>query len=103
MTGDRCLETGLIEVETRSVDAETTAFGSAGPHTVVVDRSVEEGSNGRGFSGEELLCLAVAGSLSNAIFQEARANRWLAKIDSSKERQWRSSTCATGGAKIATR
>jgi uncharacterized OsmC-like protein len=51
-------------VEVRNVDGLVTALGSAGPHTVVVDRPVEAGGQGRGFNGGELLHLAVAGCVS---------------------------------------
>ena len=60
-----------FEVEVRNVDGQVTALGSAGPHTVVVDRPAEAGGGGRGFSGGELLHLAVAGCVSNDLFREA--------------------------------
>ncbi|GAA4288554.1 OsmC family protein [Georgenia daeguensis] len=62
-----------FEVEVRNVDGQVTALGSAGPHTVVVDRPPEAGGGGRGFSGGELLHLAVAGCVSNDLFREAAA------------------------------
>ena len=62
-----------FEVEVRNVDGQVTALGSAGPHTVVVDRPAEAGGGGRGFSGGELLHLAVAGCVSNDLFREAAA------------------------------
>ncbi|MEP7025706.1 MAG: OsmC family protein [Actinomycetota bacterium] len=43
----------------------------AGPYTVVIDRPVAAGGGGRGFSGGELLNLAVAGCVSNDLFREA--------------------------------
>ena len=60
-----------FEVEVRNIDGQVTALGSAGPHTVVVDRPAEAGGGGRGFSGGELLHLAVAGCVSNDLFREA--------------------------------
>lgn len=62
-----------FEVEVRNVDGQVTALGSAGPHTVVVDRPPEAGGGGKGFSGGELLHLAVAGCVSNDLFREAAA------------------------------
>jgi len=62
-----------FEVEVRNIDGQVTALGSAGPHTVVVDRPAEAGGGGRGFSGGELLHLAVAGCVSNDLFREAAA------------------------------
>ena len=62
-----------FEVETRNIDGQVTALGAAGPFTLVVDRPVAAGGGGRGFSGGELLYLAVAGCVSNDLFREARA------------------------------
>ncbi|MEV0395163.1 OsmC family protein [Polymorphospora rubra] len=60
-------------VETRTVDGRPTAVGSAGSYTLVVDRPVEAGGGGLGFNGGQLLCLAVAGCVSNDLFREADA------------------------------
>ncbi len=60
-----------FEVELRNVDGTTTALGTAGPHSVVVDRPVAAGGGGRGFNGGQLLHLAVAGCISNDLFREA--------------------------------
>jgi organic hydroperoxide reductase OsmC/OhrA len=59
------------EVETISLDGRTTALGSAGPFTLVVDRPVEAGGGGLGFNGGQLLNLAVAACISNDLFREA--------------------------------
>lgn len=59
------------EVQTVSVDDGTTALGSAGPFTLVVDRPAEAGGGGQGFNGGQLLNLAVAGCISNDLFREA--------------------------------
>jgi putative redox protein len=59
------------EVETVSVDGRTTALGSAGPFTMVVDRPAEAGGGGQGFNGGQVLNLAVAGCVSNHLFREA--------------------------------
>jgi putative redox protein len=59
------------EVETINVDGRVTALGSAGPYTIVVDRPVELGGGGLGFSGGQLLNLAVAACISNDLFREA--------------------------------
>jgi organic hydroperoxide reductase OsmC/OhrA len=60
-----------FEVETISVDGRTTAVGSAGPFTLIVDRPVEAGGGGLGFNGGQLLNLAVAACVSNDLFREA--------------------------------
>ena len=63
----------MFEVEVRNVAGETTAVGSAGPYTLVVDRPADGGGRGLGFNGGQLLYLAVAGCVSNDLFREARA------------------------------
>jgi organic hydroperoxide reductase OsmC/OhrA len=60
-----------IEVETITVDGRTTAVGSAGPFTLIVDRPIEAGGGGLGFNGGQLLNLAVAACVSNDLFREA--------------------------------
>ena len=60
-----------FEVEVRNVDGAVTALGAAGPFTLVVDRPADSGGGGRGFSGGQLLHLAVAGCVSNDLFREA--------------------------------
>jgi uncharacterized OsmC-like protein len=62
-----------IEVETRNVDRQVTALGTAEQFTLVVDRPVEAGGGGLGFNGGQLLYLAIAGCISNDLFREARA------------------------------
>jgi uncharacterized OsmC-like protein len=62
-----------IEVETRNVDGQVTSLGTAEQFTLVVDRPAEGGGGGLGFSGGQLLHLAVAGCISNDLFREARA------------------------------
>jgi putative redox protein len=61
-----------VEVETRNVGGQVMALGSAGPNTLVIDRPVEGGGGGLGFNGGQLLYLAVAGCISNDLFQDAR-------------------------------
>ena len=62
-----------FEVETRNVSGRATSVGSAGQHTVVIDRPVEAGGGGLGFNDGKLLHLAVAGCISNDLFREAAA------------------------------
>ena len=61
-----------IEVETRNLDGQVTALGTAEQFTLVVDRPTEGGGGGLGFNGGQLLYLAVAGCISNDLFREAR-------------------------------
>ena len=60
-----------FEIELRTVDGSVTALGTAGPHSVVVDRPAEAGGGGLGFNGGQLLHLAVGGCISNDLFREA--------------------------------
>ncbi|MFO0583511.1 MAG: OsmC family protein [Anaeromyxobacter sp.] len=62
-----------FEVETRNVHGRVTSVGSAGGHTLVIDRPAAAGGGGLGFNGGELLHLAVAGCVSNDLFREAAA------------------------------
>lgn len=61
-----------FDVQTVNVDGRVTTLGSAGAHTLVIDRPLEAGGGGLGFNGGELLHLAVAGCISNDLFREAR-------------------------------
>lgn len=63
----------MFTVRTRNVADRSAAIGSAGPYTVVVDRSVEGGGDGVGFNGGQLLYLAIAACVSNDLFREADA------------------------------
>src|SRR5262245_29922665 len=63
----------MFEVATVTIHGKCTAIGSAGPFTLVVDRSANAGGGGVGFNGGQLLYLAVAGCISNDLFREALA------------------------------
>jgi putative redox protein len=58
-------------VETSTVDGGPTALGRAGTCTVVIDRPASAGGNGLGFTGGQLLNLAVAACISNDLYREA--------------------------------
>ena len=62
----------MFEVELRNIRGRPAAIGTADGHTLVVDRPADGGGDGLGFSGGELLYLAVAGCVSNDLFREAR-------------------------------
>jgi len=66
-------EVSMLEVETRNIEGQPTAIGSAGPFTVIFDRPIEGGGGGLGFNGGQLLYLAVAGCISNDLFRQASA------------------------------
>lgn len=63
----------MFTVRTSNLAGRSAAIGSAGPFTLVVDRSSDAGGDGLGFNGGQLLYLAVAGCLSNDLFREADA------------------------------
>ena len=58
-------------VEMRTVDGGPTALGRAGSFTLVSDRPASVGGGGLGFSGGQLLNLAVAACITNDLYREA--------------------------------
>lgn len=58
-------------VRVRTVQDACIAVGWAGSHTLTVDRPEAAGGMGLGFSGGELLLLAIGGCYCNDIFREA--------------------------------
>ena len=62
-----------FEVEFRNVHGRAAAIGSAGRHTLVVDRPADGGGQALGFNGGQLLYLAIGGCVSNDLFREASA------------------------------
>lgn len=62
-----------FDVETCSLQGRVTTVGSAGGHALVIDRPATAGGGGLGFSGGDLLHLAVAACVSNDLFREAQA------------------------------
>ena len=65
--------TDAYRVELRTVGGGPTALGSAGGHTLVVDRPASAGGGGLGFNGGQLLYFAIAGCVSNDLYREAAA------------------------------
>ena len=62
-----------FDIEFRNTHGHSASIGSAGPHTLVVDRPAGAGGQGLGFNGGELLYLAIGGCVSNDLFREASA------------------------------
>lgn len=60
-----------ITVTSRTVAGTSAAVGSAGQRTVTVDRPIAAGGGDLGFSGGELLFLAIAACYHNDVFREA--------------------------------
>ncbi len=59
------------KVSVRTVHGASAAIGWSGPHTLTIDRSEKAGGMGIGFSGGELLLLAIGGCYVNDIYREA--------------------------------
>jgi uncharacterized OsmC-like protein len=62
-----------FEVGFRNTPGQPASIGSAGRHSLVVDRPADAGGRGLGFNGGELLYLAIGGCVSNDLFREASA------------------------------
>lgn len=58
-------------VRVRTVQDACVAVGWVGQHTLTIDRPEQAGGMGLGFSGGELLLLAIGGCYCNDIFREA--------------------------------
>jgi organic hydroperoxide reductase OsmC/OhrA len=58
-------------VDLVTVDGGPTALGSAGPFSLVADRTAQAGGGGLGFNGGQLLYLAIAACYSNDLYREA--------------------------------
>lgn len=58
-------------VRVRTVGDGPTALGEAGPYTLIVDRPAAAGGGGLGFSGGQLLYMAIAACWSNDLYREA--------------------------------
>lgn len=60
-----------LSVRSSSILGTTAAAGWAGDRTLTIDRPVSAGGNGLGYSGGELLFLAIAACVHNDIYREA--------------------------------
>lgn len=58
-------------VRVRTVQDACIAVGWTGPRTLTIDRPEQAGGMGLGFTGGELLLLAIGGCYCNDIFREA--------------------------------
>jgi putative redox protein len=58
-------------VRLRTVGDGPTALGQGGPFTLVVDRPAAAGGGGLGFSGGQLMYMAIAACWSNDLYREA--------------------------------
>ncbi len=55
----------------QTLNNKSTGIGWTGKRTITIDRATEEGGNDLGYSGSELLLLAIGTCFSNDIFREA--------------------------------
>ena len=58
-------------IHVRTIDGASAAVGWSGPRTVVIDRPESSGGLGIGFSGGELLFLALGACYTNDLYREA--------------------------------
>lgn len=73
----------------RTVHGSGTAVGWAGQRTLTIDRSQDSGGMGLGYSGGELLFLAIAGCYCNDIFREAdKRNIKVRSVDVDVQGNW---------------
>ncbi|GCE29769.1 oxidoreductase [Dictyobacter alpinus] len=62
---------GQTAVHIRTIDHASLAVGWSGHRTLTIDRQTQAGGMGLGFSGGELLLLAIGGCYCNDLFREA--------------------------------
>lgn len=60
-----------MQVHIKTIHDSSAAVGWTGPRTVVIDRTSREGGQGIGFSGAELLLMAIGASICNDLFRHA--------------------------------
>jgi putative redox protein len=76
-------------VRVRTVQDACVAVGWTGPRTLTIDRPEQGGGMGLGFSGGELLLLAIGGCYSNDIFREAAKRGMVIKsVHADVEADW---------------
>jgi len=62
-----------MQVHIKTIHESSAAVGWTGPRTVVIDRTAREGGMGIGFSGGELLLMAIGASICNNLYHHAAA------------------------------
>jgi putative redox protein len=60
-----------MTVHVRSAHEGTFSVGWSGTHSLVVDRGPDDGGQGMGFNGGQLLLLALGACYANDVFREA--------------------------------
>jgi putative redox protein len=60
-----------MSVHVRSAHEGSFSVGWTGKHSLVIDRSEEDGGQGMGFNGGQLLLLALGACFANDVFREA--------------------------------
>ena len=60
-----------MSVHVRSAHEGSFSVGWSGQHSLVIDRGPDDGGQGRGFNGGQLLLLALGACFTNDVFREA--------------------------------
>ena len=61
-----------MSIHVRSAHEGSFSVGWSGKHSLVIDRTEDEGGQGMGFNGGQLLLLALGACFANDVFREAR-------------------------------
>jgi uncharacterized OsmC-like protein len=62
---------GTTTIHIRSAHEGSFSVGWAGQHSLVVDRGTDDGGQGMGFDGGQLLLLAIGACYANDVYREA--------------------------------
>jgi uncharacterized OsmC-like protein len=60
-----------MNVHVRSAHEGSFSVGWSGQHSLVIDRGPDDGGQGKGFDGSQLLLLALGACYANDVFREA--------------------------------
>ncbi len=60
-----------MSVHVRSAHEGSFSVGWSGQHSLVIDRGPDDGGQGKGFNGGQLLLLALGACFANDVFREA--------------------------------
>lgn len=60
-----------MSVHVRSAHEGSFSVGWSGQHSLVIDRGPDDGGQGKGFNGGQLLLLALGACFTNDVFREA--------------------------------
>lgn len=76
-------------IHVRTIEGSSAAVGWSGPRTVTIDRTQAAGGLGIGFSGGELLLLAIGACYTNDLHREAaKTGMVLKNVEVTVEGDW---------------